>query len=351
MNNIIKEDMNILCHNDLDWEKFKDSTVLITGAYGMLASYMVHTLMSLNEYYPKLHINVLALCRDKEKAQVYFNAYRKHPLFHLIYGDVTVKETFSNLWHIDYIIHAASPASSQFYTVNPTGVINANVYGTGNLLNLADENKVKGFLFLSSGDVSGKITKEIFTENDYGPLDPTEIRSCYGESKRMAENMCKCFNSEFNVKTMCVRPEHTYGPTMDLVNDHRVFAEFVSNIVNGKDIVIKSNGLAKRTFCYIADATDGFFRVLLNGKGGESYNVGNMGGRISIGDLAESLVSLYPEKQLKVVYQPRTPDVNYIENKDNIRPTMSTEKIALLGYEPKYSVQEGFKRTVKSFID
>lgn len=349
MNNIIKEDIDIICHNDLDWGKFKDSSILITGAYGMLAQYMVNTLMSLNEYYPQLNINVVALGRDPEKLDNCFKEYSKNKLLTLLCRDVTDYSLTKYLGNVNYIIHAASPASSQFYGSNPTGVINANVIGTHNLLNLARENKVKGFLFLSSGEVSGKISKEIFTEEDYGPLNPTDLRSCYGESKRMAENMCKCYNKEFGIPTICVRPEHTYGPTMDIINDRRVFAEFVSNVVKGEDIIIKSDGKAVRTFCYIADATDGFFRALLNGKGGESYNIGNMGGRTSIGDLAEQLVSIFPEKKLKVIFQPRN-DVNYLENKDNIRPTMSTVKIEALGYKPKYNVKDGFYMTVRSFV-
>lgn len=348
MNNIIKEDLKIICSSNLDWGKFKNSTVLISGAYGMLPSYMVFTLFHLNEIDPSLNIKVIALCRNYDKAKKRFGDFLGNPLFTIMCEDVTNKIQINGDVH--YIIHAASPASSQFYGIDPIGVISPNIFGTKNLLELAREKKSKGFLFFSSGEVCGIVDKKVVTEEDSGYLDPTDVRNCYGESKRMGENMCQCWYHQHKVPTVVVRPEHTYGPTMDLKNDRRVFAEFVSDIVNNKDIVVKSDGLSIRTFCYISDATDGFFRVLLKGTPGESYNVGNSDGRISIGNLADLIVSMYPEKKLKVVYKNREQNNSYLENKHKIRPMLSTAKIEKLGYKCRFNLRDGFYRTIKSFI-
>lgn len=349
MNNIIKEDLKIICSSNLDWEKFKNSVVLISGAYGMLPSYMVFTLMYLNEINPNLNIKIIALCRNHDKAKKRFCDFLDNPLFTILCQDVTNKIKINGEVH--YIIHAASPASSQFYGTDPIGVISPNVFGTKNLLELAKEKNSKGFLFFSSGEVCGSLNKKIITEEDSGYLDPTELRSCYAESKRMAENMCKCWHHQYKIPTVVVRPEHTYGPTMDLENDRRVFAEFVSDVVNNRDIVVKSDGLSSRTFCYLSDATEGFFRVLLNGTPGESYDVGNNQGQISIGNLANLLVSLFPEKNLKVVYKNREQNTGYLENKHKMQPMLSTKKIEKLGYRCRFNVREGFYRTIKSFID
>lgn len=91
----------------------------------------------------------------------------------------------------DYIIHAASPAGSQYYGTNPLGVIKPNILGTYNILEYARENRCGRILYFSTGDVYGKIDDEvkIVTEDNYGYVDPTAVRNCYGESKRMAENM------------------------------------------------------------------------------------------------------------------------------------------------------------------
>lgn len=347
MNKIIKEDLELIYKSDLNWRKLKNSTVLVTGAYGLLASYMVYMLLYLNKLDSSFKIKTLILVRNIEKAEKKFVEYLDDPNLQIIKGDVSEKIEVD--CQLDYIIHAASPASSQFYGTNPISVIMPNVFGTKYLLDLAVTNKVKGFLFFSSGEVCGKIEKEFINEEDSGFLNPTDIRSCYGESKRMAENICICYYHQHKIPVYIVRPDHTYGPTMDLENDNRVFSEFVSNIINNKDIVIKSDGLATRTFCYLSDATEGFFRVLLNGKPGKSYNVSNPNGKVTIRELAEILVSSFPEKNLRVTYQQGISNNQYLENKHKLRPSLSTKKIEDIGYNCRVSVKDGFSRTVKSF--
>jgi UDP-glucuronate decarboxylase len=278
-----------------------------------------------------LNVKVIALCRDYDKAKRRFEDFWDDPRFTIMCEDVANKLTINGDVH--YIIHAASPASSQYYGIDPISVISPNVFGTKHLLELAREKNARGFLLFSSGDVCGNIDKKVIVESDSGYLDPADIRNCYSESKRMAENMCACWHYQYNVPTFIVRPEHTYGPTMDLENDRRVFAEFVSDIVNNRDVTVKSDGLAVRTFCYLGDATDGFFRVLLNGKPGETYNVGNKEGQMS-----------------KVVYHARTTSKTYLENSNKQRPMLSTVKLEALGYKCKTGVRDGFKRTIESFL-
>ena len=144
-----------------------------------------------------------------------------------------------------------------------------------------------------------------------------------------------------------IRPCHTYGPTMDLVNDNRVFSEFVSNIVSKQNIIMKSDGTATRIFCYIEDAVLGYFYVLLKGAPGEAYNVANENGRCSIRELAEILCSLFPEDNIQVKYS--THEKNYLENPHKEHPLYSTAKLQTLGWHPIYSIKNGFQRTIESF--
>lgn len=347
MNKIIYEDMEYIYNYDRSlWEALRGKTVLITGAYGMLPSYLVYMLIYLNEINKGYEVSIIALVRDEGKLRDRFGDYIDRPYFHFIIGDVS--KNVECAVTLDYIIHGASPASSQFYNSNPADVIKPNILGTYNTLELAAKNKVKGYLLFSSGEVYGKLENEVISEKDGGYLDPADLRSCYGEGKRAAETMCKCWQHQYNVPTRIVRPCHTYGPTMDIINDNRVFSEFVSNIVNNKDIVIKSTGLATRVFCYIADATLGYFYVLLKGSDGEAYNVANENGRCSIRELADILCKLYPEKNLSVVYEKH--DEEYMENPHSLHPVYNTEKLKSLGWSAKFSLEEGFKRTIESFI-
>ena len=99
---------------------------------------------------------------------------------------------------------------------------------------------------------------------DYGYLDPLNSRSCYAESKRMGETICISWHHQFNIPVKIVRPFHTYGPGM-IDGDGRVSADFVFNIINNHDLVIKNNGRARRAYCYIKDAVLGYIYVLLYG--------------------------------------------------------------------------------------
>ena len=114
------------------------------------------------------------------------------------------------------------------------------------------------------------------------------VRSCYAESKRMGEVMCVSWGQQYNIHTVIVRPFHTYGPGISF-DDGRVFADFVADAVLGRDIVLRSDGLAQRSFCYISDATIGFLTVLLKGDRGEAYNIGNPEAEMSIRELADTI--------------------------------------------------------------
>ncbi|WP_055076147.1 NAD-dependent epimerase/dehydratase family protein [Pseudanabaena sp. 'Roaring Creek'] len=344
---IIEEDLKNIISTDLPWEKFKDSTVLISGASGFLPAYMVDTLMYLNKV-RGLNIEVIGLVRNKEKALSRFANYQDRKDFRLLVQDVCSPIDCTD--NIDYIIHAACQASPKYYGIDPVGTLNANILGTHNLLTLAGKNPLKSFLFFSSCEVYGQVvSSQIPTQEDrYGYLDPLHLRSCYAESKRMGETMCLSWFSQYGLSTKIVRPFHTYGFGMSL-NDGRVYADFVADILSNRDIHIKSDGMATRAFCYIADATMGFFTVLLNGENGQAYNVGNDLCEISIMDLANRLTTLFPDKNLKIVKDCPANDGGYI--KSNVsRSCPDITKLVALGWQPKTSIEDGFRRTILSFL-
>ena len=346
-NNIIKEDLETIYNSDIDWSKFYNSIILITGANGFLPAYLVESLLYLNYVNLKNNVRVIGLVRNIENAKIRFSEYLEDKHLEFIEQDVSDSILISK--KVDYIIHAASQASPKFYGIDPVGTLKANVLGTMNLLEVAKNNDIKSFLYFSSGEVYGELdSKQIPTkENIFGYINPTNVRSCYAESKRMGENICVSYHHQYGVSAKIVRPFHTYGPKMKL-DDGRVYADFVSDILKEKDICMRSDGSATRSFCYLTDATVGFFKILLDGKNGEAYNMGNPNEEHSISELAKILVNLYPEKGLKVIKKLDKENNNYLKS-SLTRNSPNIIKIRELNWYPFVSTKEGFKRTIESY--
>lgn len=345
-NKILLEDMENIYDRKIDWDIMEGKTVLLTGAYGMLASYITFYISYLN-LIKKINVRLVAVVKSQEKFK------KKFPeIINCSFVSVVESNLLNPLMineKVDYIIHAASLASPQYYDTCPVDVLAPNVIGTYHMLNLAFEKKVQGFLLFSTGDIYGNTNgiKDV-TENDYGSLDTLDIHNCYSESKRMAETMCKAFLSQYNVPIKIARIWHTYAPTMDIETDSRVFSSFVKNIIEGKDIEMKSDGSGKRSFCYITDAIAGYFSILLYGTVGEAYNVCNSKQYMSILELAEKLVEIYPEENIHVIKKERDRNEHYVENSllvDSIS-VPSEKKLQSLGWETQVSVSEGFKRVI-----
>lgn len=344
MNPIIKEDISSIINRFENWERFKNKTILISGANGFLPAYLVETFLALDKSF---NTKVVALVRNKEKANKRFTHLLTNANLKIIEQEVSVY--FDIEEKIDFIIHAASQASPKYYSIDPVGTLNANVLGTIHLIKIALKHQVESFLFFSSGEVYGEVKAEDIPikEETFGYLNCATVRACYGESKRMGENLCVSYAHQFGLNAKIVRPFHTYGPGMAL-DDGRVFADFVANIVQNKNIVLNSDGSAIRPFCYLTDATLGFLTILINGKNGEAYNMGNPNEEHSILELALILVNLYPEKKLDVVMNTKNEPTVYMKSPIQ-RNSPDIDKISGLNWQPTVTVKEGFKRTIESF--
>lgn len=339
MNRVLEDDLKTIIAEDLSWEKLKNKTVMITGASGMVGSYMLYVLLMLNDE-KHYGIKVHAVMRNVNKLP---EEIRNREDVNVVVADVT--KDIPDVGDIDYIIHAASPASPLIMQNQPVETIAANTIGTFKTLELAKEKNAEGYLFISSREIYGQPDEgqEFFYENTYGFVDQLNPRSCYSEGKKAAETMCVCFHEEYGLNTKIARLAHTYGPGMSIY-DGRVQADFLKNVYHNEDIVLKSEGTAVRTYTYIADAIAGMYRILLDSED-IVYNIGNEAGKVSIRDLAEILVSIYPERGLKLVFD--IPEGGTKGTAPYTLGILSSEKLRKLGWNPKYSVKDGFKRTLE----
>lgn len=343
---IVSEDLAHILTSGLPFDVLHGKTVLVTGANGFLAAYLVETLLHANDSF-RLGLRVIALARNQKKFASRFAHHLGRTDLAPLIQDVCAPIDLSG--PVDFIIHAASQASPKFYGSDPVGTLLPNSLGTYRLLELAREKNVQGFLFISAGEVYGEVPAEWIptAETHYGRLDPMAVRSCYAESKRLGETMCASWFHQFGVPTKVARPYHTYGPGMSL-DDGRVFSDFVAAVVAGKDIILNSDGEATRSFCYLSDATEAFLLLLLKGAIGAAYNVGNPLAEISIRDLAYELTGLFPEKRLRVrMGGPSNLDGYLRSPVQRSRPDIA--KLSALGWTPKHSIASGFRRTIEYY--
>lgn len=338
-NKIIRDDVASILAEPINWEKLRGGAILLTGASGMLGSYILDTLLTLNED-RDYGMTVYGLMRNPDKLPD-----RMRSRIHVIRQSV-VDPIDTNV-RFDYVLHTASPASPKIMRKDPVGTIAANALGAWNTLKVAAESCAKGYLFISSREIYGQPYEgqEFFQENTYGLVDPLDPRSCYPEGKKAAETMAACYHAQYGLNVKLARLAHTLGPGMS-VDDGRVQADFFRDLINRRNIVLKSDGTSVRTYTYVRDAVSALFYILLNSPDDEmAYNISSEDATVSIRQLAEAMIEAYPERKLSLSF-----DVPETAGNEGTAPftlgILSSEKLKRLGWTPKCSLHDGIVRTV-----
>lgn len=335
----VQQDLKELLQQNVPWQQLQNKTVLITGATGMLASYLGFMLLFLNEQL-KLNIKPIFLARSQHKLSLVYGEALAGA--HCLIQDICEPVRYDGV--IDYVVHAAGPASPYAIKHNPVGIIQANVQGTLQVSELARQHQTINILFVSTREVYGAVeAKECLHEQDMGWIDPLDPRDCYPESKRLAEALLMAYHTQYQIRFNTVRLAHSYGPGMQLENDGRVMADLMNDAVQGRDIQLNSTGEAERAFCYVTDAVSGLLRVMLQGKPCHAYNLANEQEPTMVRDLAHLLQRL-TGKNKDVLLQSKGTTTAYTTYK---RTALDTSKLRELGWQPYVSLTEGLIRTLK----
>lgn len=320
---------------------FKDSSVLITGANGLIGSCIVDVIMKLNERY-EYNALVYAMCRNIEKAKERFHYYEGNKNFTIIEADVT--ESFVENIQCEYIIHAASNAHPIAYATQPVETMKANLLGTIHLMEYARICNAKRVMFLSSSEIYGenKLGKREFCEEDCGYLNSMSQRACYPESKRAAEALCVSYDKQYDIETVVARLGYIYGISAN-ENNSRADIQFMQRAEMGQDIILKSDGRQQRSYCYLADAVCGIFYILLLGNRKEAYNVSNDHSSASVRDFAYLLANI---AGVNVIFENPTDreQQGFSKVQNSI---LNSEKLQKLGWKPKINLEEGVARLLK----
>ena len=344
-NPIVWADLEQIVAEHSHWDFYRNQTVFITGAGGLLASYLARALLRASDCLD-LNVRLTCLLRSAPSAGSRLQPWVHHPNLRLIYGNAE-SYSYGQLEPQDIVVHAASSASPRAYSQDPVGVLLPNSVGTAQLCEQARKWRSRRFLFFSTGEVYGLNSKEQLDELDFGYLDPNTVRSCYAESKRMGETTCRAYAHQYGLSTSSARIFHTYGPQMDL-QDGRVFADFVRDALKGQAIRLTSAGMARRCFCYLSDATAAFLQLLARGSSGEAYNLGNPESEISIIELAHLIGGLVEPRLLVCPADPDSLRPGYMASSvPHSLPSIA--KLQALGWKPKTDLESGFRRTLLSY--
>lgn len=340
-----KEDIFSVVHLSwIEWEKFRNKKIAVTGATGLLGKNLIYTLLEANEHY-QLNCQILAFVRNVSKAKEIFGHIDEKVLC-IVHQDVM--EAVAEELRADYLVHGASITTSKTMVENPVETIMTTVAGTKNMLAFAARCQMQGVVYLSSMEAYGNVGADQgeVREEDLGYIDLTNIRNGYSEGKRMAECLCAAFASEYGVNVKVARLAQTFGAGI-AKDENRVFAQFARSILNGEDIVLHTKGDKANCYCYTSDAIAGILLLLTKGEKGQAYNVANMDTFCSICQLAETFLMFDETKTCKL-------RIEIPENLESLgyAPSsilrLNSEKLMALGWKPEKNMHRMAKRLLDS---
>ena len=301
---------------------------LVTGGAGFLGSHLCEFLLQKGHEIICMDNLLTGDIRNIEHLQCEEFKFIKH--------DVT--EYIFLAGPIDYILHFASPASPIDYMQLPIQTLKVGALGTHKALGLAKDKKAT-FLLASTSEVYGDPLVHPQEEDYWGNVNPIGPRGVYDEAKRFAEAIAMAYHRHHGVDTKIVRIFNTFGPRMRL-RDGRAIPAFISQALNNEPVTIFGKGSQTRSFCYVSDLIEGIFR-LLTSDFNEPVNIGNPI-EMSIQEMAEMIIRLTDSKS-KITYHPLPEDDPKVR-----QPDISRAK-NILGWEPKFPIEDGLKRTIDWF--
>lgn len=345
-NKVFREDMervSKLCC--IPWRSLDNKRVLVTGATGLIGYTLISSLLYRNRISGS-KIKVTALVRDVERGRRKFSKQLEENA-NLEFMQGTIEQMPDIDGEIDYIVHAACPTSSMFFTRQPVETISAVVMGTRNMLELAREKQVSGFAFLSSMEVYGEVREERpRKEDDLGQVDLFSPRSSYPEGKRMAENLCCAYAAEYGVPVSAIRLAQTFGPGVEW-EDGRVFAYAARCALNGQSICLKTAGTKKNMYLYTMDAVSAILTVMVKGERGSAYNAGNPGTYCSVRELAETAARELGNDTVAVLVNTEPEASGCYRPESFLR--LNVEKLEKLGWSAEVNLAEMFHRMKAGF--
>lgn len=340
----VYQDVKTVSESNIDWPRLNNKTVFVTGGSGFIAFYIICALLIRNDIYNS-NTRVIALVRSYENAQKKYGELLNRDDFEIVLQDVCNPICCERA---DFVIHAASQASAYYFENDPAGTIDANLTGTSNVLEYAKRSKAESTLIVSSLKVYGTVFngRDKISEDDIGYIDIDNYKNCYAQGKRASETLGCCYAKQYGMNVKIARPSYIYGPAK--IDDDRVWAQFIANVVRKQDILLKSNGAALRSFCYVTDTAAALFKIMLDGENMTPYNIANPKSDVTIRDFAKAAVGAFEELGLKLRFANKEDEKEPVSSPMQSTPEiLDAQRLNSLGWSAQVDLTEGIKRSVK----
>lgn len=341
-NEILYEDLSFVVKQNRNFlKKFSGKTILITGSTGLIGKTLVLLFLLAKEMLD-VDLKIIAIARNKNKVKKMYSDISFDESF-LLFKYQDIKEKIETDENIDYIYHTAAITDSHSLVKYPVEIFETQVLGMMNILSIAKLKKAK-VLYFSSMEIYGQPFKEgKSSEDDLGYVNPLVLRNGYPESKRANEFLSSAYSKELGVETVNLRLAQTFGPGVQK-DDGRVFAQFIRSALDGKDIVLHTDGSSLGNYCYLGDTLNAVLLLTNVGKSGESYNIVNESTNISIKKMAELVSTEFGNGKVVIDIPPY--DMGYAPK---VHLHLSSHKLETLGWKPRFDLLEMFSRTIKYY--
>ncbi|PKL76895.1 MAG: NAD-dependent dehydratase [Candidatus Melainabacteria bacterium HGW-Melainabacteria-1] len=308
-------------------------TTLVAGAAGLIGSNLCRALLARGMHVIGLDNFVTG---DESNLQELYN----HPHFEFVRHDITRRPPAFSL-SPQMIYHLASPASPEDFDPLALEIMAVNTLGSWQLLELAQRHGAK-LLFTSTSEVYGNPAVHPQREDYWGNVNPVGPRSCYDESKRMAESMLLNHARLKGTRVVIARVFNTYGPRMR-ARDGRVVPQFLLNALQDQPLTLHGDGSQTRSFCYVDDLVRGLIGLMeSNDTDGGIYNLGNPK-EFTIAQLAQAVCKVAGKKlPIAQIDSPR------VDDPERRCPDISKIQAAI-GWQPTVALEAGLALTWQDF--